>query len=436
MATDAIGGGRVDTEVGERAPGIGLFVADYGLDSAGEQVKPKYYDPRRNELYDWVVDNYTEDDEGIDDDQLGQPKGEGGVPRGNFIAARFIGRIYLAGKPAHQWYACRVGDPFDWDFGADVASGGQDPGAATSGQAAAEGDISEPLRALAPFSDDYMIFATANTMRRLAGDPGFGGSPLLISREVGIAGPFAWCMTPESELISLDGQRGLFLLKPGGRSFPESLSANVLPKELRDIDSTDVVAALAYDHRQPGVHIMLTSASRRTLTHWWYDRRMGGFWPVSLSSGHLPLTLMSYQNVSPDLSGVLLGSQDGFIRRFDRPEPEDDGIPFDTRLLYGPFRLSGRDHIEGVLRWVRGHVVTTRLPPMFEVMTGTTAIGALNGQNGRRRFKTSRFTDKPMEQKPIGLRGVVAYLNVVGQSSPWAMETLDAAVEPIAAPRA
>jgi hypothetical protein len=436
MAVDAIApsGGSLATPPTpgpNRQPGIRLFIADYTSDPT---VGPKVYDPKTNKLIAWEADFYPD----------GRRKGVGptGLPMGNPIMVRFGGRIYLAGNPPHAWYASRTSgeesdsDPFDWDFGENIFQGGEDPAAAISGQAAEVGDISEPLRALMPFVDDYLIFATANRLFRLPGDPGFGARIVSLSDEVGVAGPQAWCTTPEGAVLLMDQERGLFGLKPGATSFPLPISSEVLPRELRDIDVRDVIVQLAYDHRQPGVHIFLTSISGRQLEHWWFDRRTGGFWPFSLVDQYLPSTVFAYQSTAPDRSGVLLGGRDGVIRRFDNPAPLDDGVPFEQYIVYGPFNLAGGDYLEGVLRWIRGTLPTTGNGLSFEVRTGPTAADALDDDSPLQRRFAGRFGADSRERKAVRLRGVVAFVKIIGGRSPWAIETLDASVEPLAAARA
>lgn len=433
MAVDAIApiapaGDGENEPTPERAPGIRLFIADYG----GDEVLPKVYDPVLNKLEDWKADIYGSE---AASDEVGSPKGT--VPPGNHIIARFQGRVYLAGNPPHVWYAARVDDPFDWDQGKGFAEGGEDPFSAVAGPGQANaGDISEPITALAPFTDDYMIFGTANSLFRQAGDPGLNVPLLNISSQAGIAGPQAWCMTPEGAMVFLDQERGLFLLGPGGRSFPVALSAEVLPRELRDIDTRDVVVFLAYDHRQPGVHIMLKSAAGRTLDHWWFDRRAPGFWPFTLDSRHLPSSVYSYQSTNPALSGVLLGGADGFVRRFENPDPVDDGQPFPQHVVYGPFNLAGGDYLEGVLKWIRATLPTSGSGLTYQVFTGPTAEDALNDNSEHQRVFTGRFGSNPLERKTVRLRGVVAFVKIFGGSSAWAVETVDVMTEALTVARA
>lgn len=435
MAVDAIVPpyeGESDGDPPVRRAGPRLFIADYKLLAGGgfdPSVQPKVFDPAEDNdksLVAWQADRY--------DAGTGLTKGI--VPVGNTMITKFLGRIFLAGNPSHAWHACRVNDPMDWDFGKNVAHGGEDPSAATGGVTGGRFDIQEPLRAMAAYLDDYLIFATANSLFRLAGDPGFGNPTLQISSEAGMAGPQAWCITPEGAMVFLDQERGLFALAPGGQSYPQPLSANVLPNELKNINVQDVNAQLAYDHRKPGVHIILQSISGLEEDHWWYDRPTSSFWPLTLTTPHTPRVMLSFQGLSPNDSGVLLGGQDGVVRRFAESAGTDDGRRFTPSVLYGPFNLASSDAVEGVLRWIRGTTISTGDQGLeFEIVTGRTALDALDENSRHRRVLTGRLDSEFMKRQMVRLRGVVAYVRIFGTETPWAIETLDVGVEPLAPPR-
>ncbi len=415
-----------------RDPGVRLFIADYAIledGSVDDRVRPKVFNPAASEsrmLEDWVTDRYEEG--------TGQSKGV--VPFGNTMIAKFLGRIFLAGHPAHAWHASRVNDFMDWDFGKNVAHGGEETKAATGGISGGREEIQEPIRAMLTYLDDYMIFATANALFRLIGDPGFENPAMPISTEAGIAGPQAWCITPEGTLVFLDQERGLFTLAPGGQSYPQPLSANVLPRELKNINVQDTNVLLAYDHIQPGVHIILQSISGLEEDHWWYDRRTSSFWPLTLDTAHTPRVMLSYQGLTPSDSGVLLGGQDGVVRRFESTAGTDDGRVFTPSVTYGPFNLASSDAVEGSLRWIRATTISSGDEGLeFEIVTGRTALDALDENSQHRRVVSGRLDSEYMKQTMVRLRGVVAFVRVFGTETPWAIETLDVGVEPLTAPR-
>ncbi len=415
-----------------RDPGVRLFIADYAIledGSVDDRVRPKIFNPATSEtrmLEDWVTDRYEE----------GTGPSKGKVPFGNTMIAKFLGRIFLAGHPAHAWHASRVNEPMDWDFGINTELANTDPSAATGGISGGREDIQEPIRAMAAYLDDYLIFATANALFRLIGDPGVANQALPISTEAGMAGPQAWCITPEGTLVFLDQERGLFTLAPGGQSYPQPLSANVLPRELKNINVQDTNVQLAYDHIQPGVHIILQSISGLEDDHWWYDRRTSSFWPLTLDTAHTPRVMFSYQGLTPSDSGVLLGGQDGVVRRFESTAGTDDGRVFTPSVTYGPFNLASSDAVEGSLHWIRATTISSGDEGLqFEIVTGRTALDALDENSQHRRVLRGRFDSEFMKRTMVRLRGVVAFVRVFGTETPWAIETLDVGVEPLTAPR-
>lgn len=429
MAVDALVSpyeGGPDGDSPSRIAGARLFIADYAIGSDGRtdtSVHPKIFDPTANRLDDWVADRYED----------GTRKGA--VPVGNTMIAVFLARVFLAGNPSHVWYASRINDPMDWDSGALIIE--EDPSSSRGGTLEKGGaSLNEPIRAMASYLDDYLVFATANSLYRLAGDPGFRSPILRISAEAGMAGPRAWCITPEGALVFLDQERGLFVLSPGGQSYPQALSAEVLPNELKNIDVQDTNVQLAYDHIKQGVHIILQSISGLDNDHWWYDRRTSGFWPLTLDSAHTPRVTFSFQGLTPSDSGVLLGGPDGVIRRFKETSGTDDGIVFNSHVVYGPFNLTSSDSLEGALNWIRATTESSGDEGLqFEIVTGRTALDALDENSQHRRVFTGRLDPEFMKRRMVRLRGVVAFVKIFGTQTPWAIETLDVGVEPLAPPR-
>lgn len=114
---------------------------------------PKIYDPLTNTIY-----------------ILGATAGQ--VPTGCPLVCRYLDRIVLAGAEIapHVWYMSRQGNPNDWDYS---QTDSQRAVAGTSSEAGVPGD---PLTALVPHSDDYLVMGCRNSLWRMRGDPAYGGS--------------------------------------------------------------------------------------------------------------------------------------------------------------------------------------------------------------------------------------------------------------------
>ena len=406
MAASALVLASEEGAVPIRTEGSKLFIADY--DPGDPSVLPKYYDPDRREVFPWERDTGPE------------------VPQGNHIIAGFQGRLYLAGNPPNAFQASVIGDPFDWHFDGD------DPSTALL---AGFNDLSlgAPIRGMAPHTNDFMLMWTANQTFRMSGDMRLGGTLLSISTQAGLAGPFAWTITPDGSIVWLDQERGLFQMAPGATGYPIPISDNRLPRELKNIDPSVVNVTVVYDHIGVGCQIILASPQGRE--HWWYDWRLKGFWLDAVHADRQMLTAFDYQSSSPHKSGLLLGGNDGVLRFYSDKATSDDGKEIKNHIVLGPFVLAGRDHVEGSVEWIRATTAPADTPLHWEVFTSSNAEDALSGR--RRREKSGTFgalNDSRIdpgfkldmqrhEVRRAGVVGLIKLTGVPGQA--WALESLD-----------
>jgi len=259
-----------------------------------------------------------------------------GVPPLNCpLCCTYRGRLVLAG-PGSVWYMSRILDANDWDYGYDP----NDPSRAVAGTSTSTGGIPEPLVALMPHSDDYLIFGCERSLWRLTGDPGYGGQITSLSREVGVLGSGAWCNLPDGSMVIL-GRDGLYRLAAGGSSYPEPFSRQVLPAELQNIDSSANYIAMAYDIETRGFYVSITPTDGTEGTHYFVDGTTGGFWQFSFADDMQPTAMTVYATASTSPSKVLFGGNDGYVRKFDDEAEDDDGTEFTSAICYGPFRLGG-----------------------------------------------------------------------------------------------
>lgn len=199
---------------------------------------PKIFNPGDDSLTIWQADS-----------------GKGQVPSDCRHLCLYRDCMVLAGptNAPHLWFMSRSGDPDDWDYSADV----NDALRAVSGQTEEAGLIAEPLTALAPFSDDYLLFCCENSLWILRGHPAYTGQIDNISRDCGVIDAQAWTWGPNGEFLFLS-RNGLRVLQPGGSGFPEPLSQETLPGELLNINRDLHEVSLAYDRIARGVHIYVT----------------------------------------------------------------------------------------------------------------------------------------------------------------------------------
>ena len=263
---------------------------------------------------------------------------QGMVPVNCPIVCLYRDRLVLAGAASepHLWYMSRAGDPYDWSYAIDTSVDGNDVGVAVAGQSSLAGTIGEPIRALCPHSDDYLVFGYDRELWVLRGDPADGGQLDNLSRTVGIVGRRAWCYGDSGEIVFL-AKDGVYSLT-GANGVPQVVSRAKLPDELMGMGESDNVQ-MVYDAEFHGVHVY-SGQSR----HWFVSLDTGGMFPMSFSSGMVPTAVYSYGGK------VILGCEDGLLRSFFRELGDDDGKPMESSVVLGPFRVFAGDYSNGVVQ--------------------------------------------------------------------------------------
>jgi hypothetical protein len=295
---------------------------------------------------------------------------DGQVPTGCPLICRHLGRIFLAGAEIapHVWYASRQNDELDWDYSQT------DSQRAVAGTASAVGVPGEAIVTIAPYSDDYLILGCRNSIWRMRGDPAYGGSLDSLSNVVGMVGPRSWCIGPGGEMIFLS-MDGVYILPPGGESKPVSMSREVLPRELLNVNPAIVTALLEYDPQDRGVHIFLTENASNSRTHWWFDWEGKRFWPVTVAGDYEPTATCQLQATAIEDSGVILGGRDGVLRRFSALAETDCGTVYTSYVDIGPIGMNA-DSMLGTIVWMDGILAEESGDVTWEVCPSTTFEGA------------------------------------------------------------
>lgn len=273
--------------------------------------------------------------------------GKGFVPHGCTLAVRCWNSILCGGDPQAPsvWQCSRRDDAFDFLFSAPAT----DKGRAIAGTVTNQSNVTGPITALIPFWNDFAIFATANSMYVMRGDPRLGGRLDTITERTGIIDRFAWCLTAEGNLIYL-AHDGLRMVGASVSPQSEMLSHDKIPAELRGLDPTQIEISMEYDVNERGVLIGLTPPSG-TASHWFFDLKNRGFWETTFPAVAQPRLQCVFNSENPSLRGVAIGGGDGYIRSFRRSQFFDD-VPAlamaDKRIAssvtLGPFGPAGRDN--------------------------------------------------------------------------------------------
>lgn len=379
---------NVDAEIQTASRSDRIYFANYRPNSPNDQL-PMYF---------YVL--------GTDRVKLWGENANVPVPLGNPIVALYRDRILLAGAEAnpHLWHLSAQGFPEDFQSATGL------DGEAISGQNSEAGQLADPITAVMPLGDDYLLFAGDSSMHVLAGDPGFGGTLDNVSRKIGVVSRFAWTYGPNSELIFLS-RDGLYVLPPGVGPVPISLSRERLPDNLMDLGSNPDVH-LIYNVELRGVHIYI-KRSRMRSSVWWFDWETRGFWFDTMAFGHTAGAVYDF------MGKALIGGHDGKLRVYDRQAGDDDGVPFPTEVMIGPIQLGIEGERDGLLNEIVGIPAEGSGDVRWSVHVGNTAEEA---------FKAEAF-DSGVWSPGINLRdrprarGQSAFLKIKGiRNATWAME--------------
>lgn len=343
---------------------------------------PKKYNGTANTLSKWIQDDYTLA-EAI---ELGQPELEG-EPKGAIPVTctgvtQYNNRAVMwGGLDPHVVHFSRIGDEDDWDVSqTDVAR-------AVSGTVDATARINEPVVTCIPHQHSCMLVFGKTSVSVLRGDITSGGFQNL-SDHVGMVSDRAYCVTPEGAIfwLSLDGV--YVMTNPCGGK-PQSVSREVLPEELLNVDTTSYTVSMAYCTRYRMIELWLTANSGTEPSyHWLMDYKLnlhgdGGalaFWKMLLADVDFePFITHERRDVASSYSVVIHGCRDGYLRHFRHDIAQDDSMDFDSEVSVGPIALGGDQNLaEGIINEFKLSAPDIGNHLDIEIRTGRTPEEALD----------------------------------------------------------
>ena len=340
----------------------------------------------------------------------------GQVPVGCPMVARYRDRLVWAGFPPQIWYMSRQGNARDYDYG------DTDDQAAVAGVAGNAGVIPDPLTSIINCNDDYFTFGCEQSLFVMRGDPR-GGSLTQLSNSVGILDRMSVCHTPDG-FVPFLSREGLYRIVPGAGGV-EPLSKRKIPKELVRIDKSKYWVTMAYDGVDQGVHIYITPyTSTETARHWWFDWTDGTYWPVQVPSGMDPFAVLSHDIQGDESAVVLAGCRDGYVRRYDDNQVDDDGEDLNSYAMIGPIRTNRNDQ-EGVIRQMIGTLAEGSADVNWSMYLGRTPETAIRGSA----WPNGLWVEGLNYNDAIRARGASVFLKLASTGR-WAFERASVAVKP------
>ena len=269
---------------------------------------------------------------------------------GSNIGCLFNGRVFLNSiQNPNQWVASRHRDPQDFQVSQS------DVGTPVSSQTGKLGIVGDQVTALVPFLDHYLYFGCLDEIYVMRGDPGYDAHITNTSRKVGFFGPEAYAFDEKGNLffLSMDG----FYFLPANAGFsgapPENLTYKRLPNLVTAIGlnrRTDRVC-MAYDKDRYGINVSITLMDGEYGVAFFWDLRLNALMPDTFEdSNHFPSAMLYYNSRKTETRGLLMGGYDGYIRKYDDTEKDDEGSnAIDSYCTLGPFQAFNKMRRQGSL---------------------------------------------------------------------------------------
>jgi len=288
----------------------------------------------------------------------------GSAPSDYTISCVYRDRVIL-GK-GNLWYASRVANPTDWDFGADMG----DETRAVAGTVELAGVTGLDLTAIIPHRDKALFLATANSLHVLQGDPATGTLQLM-DDDNGIIAPYGWAFN--GEVLAFLSNDGVYI--GGIGEVPQRFSEGRIPNELKNIDVSSNTVTMAYDPGARGFHLFITP-STGSGKHYFLDIENKAIWPVVFGNeDHQPVIAARIKNKK--MERVVLKGRDGEWREFSADAYDDDGTALISHVLLGPIMIAPGDSRDAMVAEIYG-IMADGLPGTvtFGIVMGSSAESA------------------------------------------------------------
>ncbi len=372
-----------------------------------------YYDPSTNTVENWVATAgaFPAD-------------GSGNTPR---LICTWRGRLILSGlfEDPQNIFMSKIDDANDWDYSP------QNPSAldAIALNLSEMGLIGDVVTGLVPMSDDVLVVLGDHTVFKITGDPLSGGVVDRVSDGIGAAWGQAWCKGPDGTLYFFSNIPGVYALAPEAAGKPYRISGPIDPL-LREINTGTHTVSMAWDDDAMGFHVFVTlTNSVDEATHYFFEAPRpdgsGGAWwkDVFAQKKHNPLCCCTVDGNEVDDRCVVIGSWDGYVRRFDRNASTDDGVAIESFVKIGPLLTPNLDEV--ILENLQGVFAEDSADVDLEIQVGRTAeiaVAATPLASVSDTFSSSRgYT------KYVNRAGHAIYVGL-RSTGRWAMESIRAGI--------
>ena len=265
-----------------------------------------------------------------------KPKDGGSIPENPRLIASWRGRLVLArlSDDPHAWVMSEKGNPQGWNTQPIEDS----DTAATSGSLSLAGKPQDVINCLIPYSDDILIIGCDHSIWTLTGDPLLGGQIDLLADTTGISFGRPWTKDPRGNVFFFGSRGGVYALSPTGGP-PQKLTESSIDRRMGDVDLAMYRLELVWNDRQEGLYVYQVpyGSGGAAVRSWFWDRKRNAWWEDEFgSTSTQPTSSLVIDGDSVDDRVMLVGGEDGIIRKYDAAAKSDDGAAIEARILIGP----------------------------------------------------------------------------------------------------
>ena len=277
-------------------------------------------------------------------------------------------RIVASGisADAHNWFMSKAGDATDWNYAPTTETSTQ----AVAGNNTDAGKSPDIINSMCPYNDDVLLFFGDHTIHQMTGDPAEGGRIDLVSSTIGGAWGRCWAKAPDGAVYFYGSRGGVYRMAPGG-SPPESLTEGSIEEKFKSINMNTTLVRLVWSDREKGLYVFLTPLGGGATTNYFYDSRSNSWWLDKFATNDQnPISVMIFDGDTSSDRTLLLGGQDGYVRKFDydTPADDDDGVAIDSYVWLGPIQLTNKPKL--MLRQLNAAFDTSSNDVDFAVYAG------------------------------------------------------------------
>ena len=273
---------------------------------------------------------------------------------GSNVMGLFEGRIWMNSMyNPNQWLATYQGNPFDLDLSTDI----DDIRMAISSQTSLAGEVGDAIVAFIPYKNIYLLFGCAESIWILRGGSTGGGTISNLSYETGIFSPDSFCWDNNGNLYII-GMNGFYKI-PNGAATSEtafdSISDRLTPglfSGLKLNRLTDRVV-MGFDKERNSIEVAISMQDGMWSVCYCYDIANDALFPDSFNAIHTPTSFLYVNSPVTGVGGLLIGNQDGYIRRFDDETKTDDGLEINSFSLFGPISIANFVRADAKIRAIQ-----------------------------------------------------------------------------------